>query len=203
MKKFFLLLPAAFCFGFTTIKHGKIKSVPPPGTTAGTYLFFTGTGINSNNIGDASTGHPNELLLSDYTGGETVAITVGGGGGTAGRPAISDIVLHKLTDKSTQRLRDQLLKGMRITTIELRIYNGSNTSPVYKVVLTNAFVTGVSSSAQPCSSGTCTQLNEEITIKPTGTIAWYNYPVLGSGTLGTPQIVSYDIATNAVTSSGL
>jgi type VI protein secretion system component Hcp len=202
MKKLFFLALAALCFGFTTAKYNKAKSTPPPPATAGIFLYFTG-GINSNGLGESNNGHPDELELNTYTGGEATAMSTGAGIPHPGNPEIADLILDKLTDKGTQRLRSKQLIGQLITTVELRIYNGFATNPVYKIAMSNVYVTNITSVARPCESGGCMELHEVISLHPTGTIAWSNYPVGPTGNLGTPQVVTYNIATDQVTSNGL
>ena len=204
MKKILMLPLAVLSFGFTTTIPKAAKKTPPPGATAGVYIYFSGT-VNSFGLGDALNGHADELQINNYTGAETITVTAqsGAGGATVSHAAISDLVIDKLTDKTTQRLRSKLLGGGVIADFELRIYNGTANGPVYKIVMTNSYITNITSSAQLCASGNCTELHELISVHPIQTIAWYNYPIQSNGSLGTPQIVTHNITTNLTTQTGL
>lgn len=85
--------------------------------------------------------------LSFSFGFDNPAIIGGTGSGSSGHPTAKPIFIHKLIDKASPQLFLRSAMGEPLPTVTLEVAKvASTTAPVvfYKIVLTNAFVTSVS-----------------------------------------------------------
>mgnify|MGYP000994542745 CR=1 FL=1 len=188
MKQILLLLT---CIAFLSFTGKPVKdkiSVPPTPPIAGVYLY-------SNNIttgaGNAGEGHPDEVPLAIDSGNATLPVSLGGGGNQAGTPQFGDIFITKAFDITSLRL-SSLIAHPVTKTFEIRYYNGVSTTPVYKMVLVNSFVTLAARVKTDCQGSGCIGIKETYSFRFT-TIEYHNLM------LSPPQILTYNTATNNYT----
>lgn len=92
--------------------------------------------------------------LSFSFGFDNPAIIGGTGSGSSGHPTAKPIFIHKLIDKASPQLFLRSVMGEPLPTVTLEVAKvASTTAPVvfYKIVLTNAFVTSVSTTGNAAS----------------------------------------------------
>ena len=195
MKKFLILPAVFFCLSYNTIHINAEKNFFAP--SAGIFLYIPTNGFTGTVGAGVLTGHLDEVSIDVISENQIVQIGTIGGVISPSKPILSDYVFAKNFDKSSLRLKRMLYAGQNIPNLEFRIYDGVATNPVYKIAYTNAFITSIANSIQPCNSANCTGITEQISVNTQGSITWTNSITSPS------QIVTYDFATKLIYYSGL
>jgi type VI protein secretion system component Hcp len=183
MKKIFLLAIVILAISLK-------KSYAQP--AAGVYLF-----CNTITNGCGTGTHPDEVATLSKDEGVTATIGFGQGGGpTIGRPLLADFVITKEFDRSSMRFRNRIIRGQALPDdVEIRYYNGIANIPVYRVILQNCFVTSILNNNEQCVGG-CPGISETFSFTAQ-TIIWRNQAITPN------QVISFNISTGVVSSSGL
>ena len=96
-------------------------------------------------------GHVNDVVITGFKTGETVAIsrTGGAGGRGAGRPNFTDFTFTKTIDKASPQLVEKLITGRRITEIRIDITmpDAAGQAVTFRYTLRDVFLTGVTTSS--------------------------------------------------------
>ena len=176
MKKKIALLFISFCLLIS-------KSFAQP--SAGVYFFMTDRGITTG-AGNPSTGHPDEFELLSVENGFLTPV------GSA--PVVSELVITKSFNISSLRMQNFGLTGggPGSRNCEIRYYDGSSASPVYRIKLSTISITSYSGVNSTCV--TCPDITEQYSIKPI-IIEWRNEKVTPN------QVLTYNIQTGQITFS--
>jgi hypothetical protein len=184
MKRILLLLTCIALLSFTGIPAEDIIPVPPTPPIAGVYLYSNGI---TTNAGNSAEGHPDEVPVANTLNSVLRHITIGGGGGNQiGPPEFADISIKKAFDITSLRLSSLSINPNPVEKdFELRYYNGISTEPVYKIVLTNSYISSAGSTTVDCQGSGCIGIQETFTIT-FKIIAYHNLMVTP------PQILTYN-----------
>ncbi len=185
MKQISLLLTCIIFLSFTD-KPAETKNSAPPIPIAGVYLYSNNI---TTNAGNAAEGHQDEVALANDS--MNIILPFTGNPPQVGAPQFGDIFIKKAFDLTSLRLM-HLIADPNTKTFEVRYYNGVNTTPVYKVVLLNSYVTSARRVKADCQGSGCIGIQETYSLSFI-TIEYHNLMVTPA------QILTYNKATNATT----
>ncbi len=135
--------------------------------------------------------HLKEIVISSFSHGITVPISIPvGGGGSAGKPAFSDLNLAKLLDKASPLLYSYAAQGRRIATAVLSVRtSGASPFEFYRITLTDVLISSVQ------TSGGGDVPSETLSLNFTK-IEWRYVPKKADGSPDTPVVATWDLSSN-------
>lgn len=185
MKQIPLLLTCIIFLSFTD-KPAEPKKSAPPIPIAGVYLYSNNI---TTNAGNAAEGHPDEVALANDS--MNVILPFTGTPPQNGAPQFGDVFIKKAFDITSLRLMN-LIANPNTKTFEIRYYNGVSTTPVYKVVLLNSFISSARRAKADCQGSGCIGIQETYSFNFI-TIEYHNLMMTPA------QILTYNKATNVTT----